>query len=66
MQNAGELARAAIKAMREPTEGMRVAGMDAVTVEIRARPDDCTWWISPHEAGRGFTAMIDTALSTAP
>ena len=46
-------ARAAIAAMREPTEEM----LDALTVRHRRE-------VQRHEIGKDYTAMIDAALST--
>jgi hypothetical protein len=52
-QNYAAKARAAIEAMREPTEAMEHAGFEAY-LDAEA----------PHEAGPVYQAMIDAALAT--
>lgn len=53
-------ARAAIEAMREPTEAMCVAGIEAVADEAMTVIE----WLNvgPAEMSKGFTAMIDASL----
>lgn len=55
------LARAAIKAMREPTSGMKEAGFDAVLGSVGAMPDGPIE-VQSDAGSYAWRAMVDEAL----